>query len=231
MAAFRLIQSQLTMVDLSLDPYINIQYEIVKAVYHTFSADYNILDLVKKDDPKFEYEPQLGKGSTEVQKMRLRQTNPVKYNRQAIFVGTLEKLVDGMILYDEHLKKSRILRYGEFEQKYFSEEKPIWRGEHQLLKIIRLLLNFHPKSHAIFWRILIAQALLYNALKTIREKNDPPYVKRLKWMTCEEKKVFDWRENTNEATDEEVLDQPLIIAEKYLQTYEGPLYDKLVNGI
>jgi hypothetical protein len=231
MAAFRLIQCQLTMVDLSLDPFISIQYEIAKAIYHTFSADYNILDLVKKDYPKFEYEPQLGKGYTEVEKTRLRQINPAKYKRQAIFVGILEKLVDGLIVYDEHLKKNRILRYGEFEEKYFSEEKPAWKNKTELLKIIRLLLDFHPKSHSIFWRILMTQALLYKALKTIREKHDPPYITYFKSVTDDEKRLFDWRENTSEATDEEVLNQPLSIAEKYLQTYERTLYDKLVNGI
>jgi multidrug efflux pump subunit AcrA (membrane-fusion protein) len=40
MAAFRLLQSQLTLVDLSLYSYIGIQYEVAKGVYRTFSDDY-----------------------------------------------------------------------------------------------------------------------------------------------------------------------------------------------
>jgi hypothetical protein len=230
MAAFRLIQSQLTMVDLSLDPYISIQYEIAKAIYHTFSADYNIFDLAKKGD--LEYEPQLkDKGYTEVQKLRLRQANPAKYKRQAIFVGVLEKLVDDLLIYDKQIKKNRIIRYGEFEQEYFSKGTSAWKDKHELVKIIRLLLNIHPKTHPILWRILITQSILYTALKNIRLHELPPYIRSFKFTTSDEIKNFDWRQKPDEATDDEVLNQPFKIAEEYLQTYEKNLYYRLINGI
>jgi hypothetical protein len=217
------------MVDLSLDPYISIQYEIAKAIYHTFSADYNIFDLVKKGD--LDYEPQLGNDYTEVQKQHLSQKNPAKYKRQAVFVGVLEKLVDDMIIYDKQIKKNRILRYGEFEQEYFAKKTSAWKDKYELVKIIRLLLNFQPKTHPIFWRILITQSILYTALKNIRSHELPPYIRSFKFITPDEIKVFDWRQKPNEATDNEVLNQPFKIAEEYLQTYEKNLYYRLINGI
>ena len=230
MAAFRLIQGQLTMVDLSLDPCINMQYEIAKAIYHTFSADYNIFDLAKKGD--LYYEPQLkGKEYTEVQKQHLRQENPAKYKRQAIFVGVLEKLVDDLIIYDKQIKKNRIIRYGEFEQAYFSKQTSVWKSKHELVAIIRLLLNFQPKTHPIFWRIMIIQSILYIALKNIRLHELPPYIRSFKFITPDEIKVFDWRQKPDEATDDEVLNQPFKIAEEYLQTYEKNLHYRLINGI
>jgi hypothetical protein len=208
MAAFRLIQSQLTMVDLSLDAYISVQYEIAKAIYHTFSADYNIFDLAKKGKDKT---------YTEVQKRRLRQENPAKYKRQTIFVGVLEKLVDDLIIYDTQTKKNRIIRYGEFEQEYFSKGTSAWKDKYKLVKIISLLLNFQPKTHPIFWQILITQSILYTALKNIRLHELPPYIRSFEFMTPDEIKVFDWRQKPNEAIDYEVLNQPFKIAEEYLQ--------------
>jgi hypothetical protein len=47
MAVFRLLQGQLTLIDLSLDPRISIQYDIAKAIYSTFSSDYAIAKRIR----------------------------------------------------------------------------------------------------------------------------------------------------------------------------------------
>ena len=122
------------------------------------------------------------------------------------------------------------MRYGEFDNKYFKKTVDFIDNE-ELNTIVELLFNFHPNTKPVLWRMLITQAMLYSALKNIRENKDPPYIKGLKGMTDEEKRHFDWRQKSNEATDNKVLNQPFIAAEEYLQNNEKTLYNKLVNGI
>jgi hypothetical protein len=222
MAAFRLLQSQLTLIDLSLDSRISIQYDIAKANYYILSADYDIA----KCDPKLDYKPELYE-----ERRQLRKVNPAVHTRQGIFFNILENLVSDLIIYDKRLKKDRVMRYGEFEDTYFHKETTAWKNKEELKTIVKCLLYFHPTTRPVLWRMLITQALLYDALKNIRENKDPPYIKSIEWMVPDEKKLFDWRQNPNEATDDEVLNQPFRAAKKYLQTHEKRLYDKLVDGI
>jgi hypothetical protein len=92
-------------------------------------------------------------------------------------------------------------------------------------------LNFHPNTKPVLWRMLIIQAMLYDALKNIRENKNPPYIKTLEMMTDKEKKRFDWRQKQkpDEAPDDEALSQPFRAAESFLQGHENRLYNHLMN--
>ena len=82
--AFRLLQSQLTLVDLSLDAYMHIQYEIAKAVYRTFSDEYTLAD----SGLRLDYFPD--EGQTDEEKEEFKKSNPAVYKRQSTFVEYLE---------------------------------------------------------------------------------------------------------------------------------------------
>jgi hypothetical protein len=99
MVAFRLLQGQLTLIDLSLDSRISIQYDIAKAIYSTFSSDY----AIAKSNPELDYQPEI-MGATKQEYERLRKENPAKYTRKAIFDSILENLVSDFIVYDERIK-------------------------------------------------------------------------------------------------------------------------------
>jgi hypothetical protein len=139
-------------------------------------------------------------------------------------------LANDLIICDAHTKVGRVMMYGEFEDKYFGKEAG-WKDKEELVTIVKLLLNFHPRTQPILWRMLITQAILYTALKDIRENALPPYIKPLELMTHEQKKHFDWRKNPAEAKDDEVFDVVFKAAHDYIQTYLGKLCDQLLNGI
>ena len=54
--------------------------------------------------------------------------------------------------------------YSRFKDIYFGKEAT-WMNKEEIVTIVRRLLNFHPRIQPIFWRILIAQSILYTALK------------------------------------------------------------------
>jgi hypothetical protein len=226
MAAFRLLQSQLTLIDLSLDARISVQYDIAKAIYFTFSSDY----AIARSDPKLDYQPEVMGASAEDMAQWRKEKPAAVYTRQAIFVSILENLVSDLIVYDKRLKKDRVMRYEEFENTYFDKEAKAFKDKEELNKIVRLLLDFHPYTRPVLWRMLVIQAILYDALKNIRENKEPPYIKTSEWMTDEEKKGFDWRQKPNMATDDDVLNKPFRAAESYLQVNEKRLYDCLMKN-
>lgn len=158
--AFRLLQSQLTLVDLSLDAYMHIQYEIAKAVYRTFSDDYALAD----SGLRLDYFPD--EGQTDEEKEEFKKSNPTVYKRQSIFVGILERLANDLIIHDELIRVNRVIMYSQFEDIYFGKEAT-WKNKEEIVTIVRRLLNFHPRIQPIVWRILIAQSILYTALKQI----------------------------------------------------------------
>jgi hypothetical protein len=80
-------------------------------------------------------------GATKQEYERLRKENPAKYTRQAIFASILENLVSDFIVYDERLKKDRVMQYGEFENTYFDKEAKAFKNKEELNKIVRLLLR------------------------------------------------------------------------------------------
>src|SRR5260221_58924 len=79
--------------------------------------------------------------------------------------------------------------------------------------IIELYRNFHPKTRPVLWRVLVTQAHIYEALLRTREMkltdlgNDPT-PKLIQPLSEKERLDFDWRQSSEEATDDEVLKQP-----------------------
>ena len=89
-------------------------------------------------------------------------------------------------------------------------------------------MNFHPKTRPVLWRILITQAHIYQALLRTREMkisapDDRFAPSLLKPISEEDRLTFDWRQRSEEATDEEVLSQPFEAALAHLRKYLGSL--------
>ena len=82
--------------------------------------------------------------------------------------------------------------------------------------ILVLELNSGGKA-AVLWRILLTQALLYQAIKNCRSTdyegiiNDPDILNK---MSLIKPKLFDWTHKKEEETDDQIL-QPLEAAENY----------------
>lgn len=209
----KLIQRLLTLVDLTVDPPINHQYSLAKWLYMSFSEDF----ALAKVEPHLEYDP------NHKEWRKKREKCPETYWRQGVFTGTLDNTVEALIVHDPN-GIVRCMSFGEFENTYQTAKK-----HNKFDAFIELFKNFHPKTRPVLWRVLVTQAHIYRALICTREMkltssgNDPTF-KFFKPLSEQERLVFDWRQSSHEATDEEVLQQPFNVAHTYLQEHLGPSF-------
>jgi hypothetical protein len=165
-AMYRLLQQKLTAIDLALDSEIATTYELMKETLGLFKADF----LAASADPKVAYDPHKG---TSV--------------HQGMVVGLLDTAIDAMVVKAEQ----RCISYGEYEAKLLSDPE----FQRALSPMIELFRYFHPKTHPVLWRILLAQMILYDLLFT-----KPECVPDLAVLGVETNrfKVFDWRTDSSD---------------------------------
>jgi hypothetical protein len=195
LAVFSLMQRKLTIFDLDLVPYYKAQYLLSKCLYFSFSDDYSLANT----EPSIEYDPD---------------NHPKIYRKQGIYRGVIDNLVGNLIV-SEPSGTTRLKSFGEFEKEYLRSSM-----EQPYIVISDLFHNFHPRAMPILWRIFIAQAHIYNAIRFAREKKylkSETNFKTLKTMSGPERQLFDWRSNPQEADDNEVFDKTFRAVELYLR--------------
>jgi hypothetical protein len=223
LAAFKLLQSSLTTIDLRLDQKINLQYLLAKKLYNSFADDDKISRLGKSNNQLRYYNPIFGNTPEVVER---RDKNPQIYKKQGFTFGRLEKLALALITKD-HKGNRRIMTYSEFENEFFSKKpenieskKPENIEGINLFKIPSFVFyGFHPNKRPVLWRILVTQARIYKTLiyvSRLTEQDvrllDPAKIKTISKM---DEKLLDWHQsNSNEV----VFDNDLYGAvETYLQ--------------
>src|SRR2546422_449958 len=102
------------------------------------------------------------------------------------------------------------MSYGRFEAAYLDQGSEL---REQFRLVILPLRGFHPKTRPVFWRMLVTQVHLYEALLRVHTAEAPSAVDdRVLDLVPEVKRErFDWRGHQGEATDEEVLVQPFAV--------------------
>ncbi len=208
----KLIQRRLTLVDLTVDSHINHQYLLAKWLYISFTDDFRLASM----EPSLEYDPHTK------ERQERREAHPQKYWRQGIVAGRLDNAVEALIVREPN-GILRCMSFGEFEDIYNDPDKT---GKFDAFRDV--FMNFHPKTRPVLWRILITQAHIYQALLRTREikisASDDRYAPRLLKPISEEARLnFDWRQRSEEATNEEVLCQPFEAALAYLREALGSL--------
>jgi hypothetical protein len=206
LAIIRLIQRRLTLVDFGVSSHINRQYTLAKYLYGSFHEDFEMANIIEPLDYDPNNEKQLEK----------RKTQPEKYWPQGVKLTWLDNTVEALIV-DEPHGILRCMSCGEFEN-------IVTQGKFDAFRDV--FTNFHPKTRPILWRILITQAHIYEALLHHREiqisaPDDRLALITLKPLSKEDRLKFDWRQESEEATDEEVLNQPFEAALAYLRKFIG----------
>ncbi len=220
LAIFKLMQNELTLVDLNLEPNIRVQYMLIKALYHTFSDDFQLA----KSEPKLEYDP--------YSISNYEMDNNYK-GMQGIFQGSLDQLVDLFIIQetvDNNLRK-RIISFGEFENKH-NEIKT----SRTFQNVIELFSDFHPETKPVLWRILLAQFHIYKAIMLINNNSisEKEFKTPLKILSNSERLLFfDWRSGNDNIvnTTPKVIEEPYIAIRNYfkMNEYVSKLVDDTVK--
>ena len=153
----RLIQRRITFVDLGLDPTIRLRYLLLKLYSRSFTDDFVFASM----EPTLPYDPNHEDWATQ------RKNNPGVYSRQALVVGDLENIADGLLKTDEGT--ARPLLFAEFE-KLLEQRRS---EDDSLQELVDLFLGFSPAKKPILARMLTTQAYLAQMiLSTYRDRVD-----------------------------------------------------------
>lgn len=182
-AVYRRARRSLTLVDLKVDPQIELQYLLLKKVYLAFTHDRQIARFSSLD-----YTPYV-EGWREK-----RIDDPQKYKRQGLPLGRLDNAVDALLIplasSPEH---ERVVSFGEFEQQFSEIQNDDVRGA--LGAARDLFYEFHPMRQPVLWQILLTQYCLYKAILALA--NGDTFKPNLlaypdKWLNSEELRKLQW---------------------------------------
>jgi hypothetical protein len=217
-AVFRLLREKITVVDLSLDSRVWIQYLLARQLYDTFHDDAALAAI----PPLHPYDP-----LTEDWR-RKRLNEPAIYWWQGMSRGRLDSAIDILIKIDEVTRRRQLVTFGEFEslykQLYNSENR-----EHQ--KVIGIAANaiygFQPNERPIFWRLLLTQAHLHRALQRTNQMAPLKVIgqEKLAGLGSEIRELvklesyadFDWPSRAPDIKPPETLDETINASLTYLE--------------
>jgi hypothetical protein len=182
LANFKILQRQLTLVDLKFDTHAKLHYLVAKILYHTFIED---REISRREDRESEYylcyEPDKNKKHENFLKYKNGDISQAayekgftKYSRQGIGPGAFEIMLDGLI------KGNRVISFSEFTSKFGqSWHKPEKDDPEEVINAYKVMKpamdifrDFHPNRKPVLWRILLAQLCLYRALEKIRNDDN-----------------------------------------------------------
>jgi hypothetical protein len=149
-ALFKIIQRNLTFVDLTLDSGIAANYTLAKILYMTFTYNFELAD----ENPVLIYEAK--ENVTEKE----RTENPQRFWRQGIPLGCLDNILHDCMLSED--RQQCLRTFGEFERivKKLTDDDP----NHYITLLYETFENFHPYTRPILWRVLITQAHIHRLL-------------------------------------------------------------------
>lgn len=211
-AIIRLIQQKLTLVDLSVDPTINAQYILAKALYISFTDDF----VFANSPPALPYDP------NRLDWRERRAENQQVYWRQGIPLGKLDDAADALLRQDG---SGRWLSFGSFQTQYKDQTSEVFQKFDAMHTVLQ---RFHPQARPVAWRMLVAQAHLYLALIQFRQVSatkDAGHTRTpVRSVSVAERARFDWRQRADEAPERAVLGGPFDVAQDYLRQRVGELF-------
>ena len=146
LAVVHILRERITLLDLSLDPRIERQYELGKALNRSFSRDF----WFAQQEPEISYDPN-GVHTDEASTL------------QGVYAGNLQRAVARLVISDGDRKRAKT--FGEFTSEW---DDPSSGAGDDLLAVVEPLLGFTPEERPILWRILVAQLLLHRAIRLQR---------------------------------------------------------------
>jgi hypothetical protein len=200
-ALFKIIQHNLTFVDLSVDPGIASNYTLAKVLYLTFTCDFELAT----EKPEIVYEPFAKSAYSRCK------DNPQQFWRQGIPLGCLDNVLDECLLSDD--KPSRLRTFGDFERVLTALLKV--NTDSYINLFFEIFENFHPYTRPVLWRILVTQAHIHRLLiGRVGSRSTSPQLEILSKLTLPptERSKLQWRNG-------ESSNEPFDVAESFLAKY------------
>lgn len=167
-AVYRLAQRKLTVVDLRVEPTIEIEYTLAKKVYLALSHDARMAEL-----SSIIYTPYVDGWQEK------RELNPARFRRQGLPLGRLDNAVDTLIVQRDG-SAERIATFGEFEAGFGASSPDDVSGPIGAAR--DLFTSFSPSIRPVLWRLLLAQFVMYKALlASIRHVDSPVQILDQPW--------------------------------------------------
>jgi hypothetical protein len=218
-AVYRLARRSLTLVDLKVDPQIELQYLLVKKVYLAFTHDRQIAKFSGLD-----YTPYVD-GWREK-----RLENPQKYKRQGFPLGRLDNAVDALLIpLTSSPTHERVVSFGEFEEQFTKIQDDDVRSA--LGAARDLFYEFDPVRQPVLWQILLTQYCLYKAILALANGHDCD-VRLLaypdQWLNSEELSKLQW-DVFKKSSDEQSLEHTLDGVGRYLRELVVPDVDRILQ--
>jgi hypothetical protein len=224
----RLIQRRLTVIDLTVDPYINSLYSLGRWVSYSFTDDFEFARGGTHENEDYEERLMLEYNPNDSDWETKRELHADIYWRQGLPIGILDKAVDSLIV-NENDKVLRYKNFGEFENEFHQDSNL----KDHFKRVYDIFFDFHPKTRPVLWRILVTQAHLYRAIIQSRDlqaaMTGQPF-KPLMLIDEKDRWLFDWRQAPDEAEDEIVLVRPFEVAQNYLQAHLSSLLQENITG-
>jgi hypothetical protein len=204
-AVHKILRQRLTSVDLTVDGRIQAQYELGKLLYRSFRDDYGLARMT----PPLPYDPnRLDARARLIEE-------PQVFWRQGVVWGRLDDALDAMTP-SAGEAGPQLMSYGRFENQYRDDAEFRERFRDAAVPLV----EFHPRTRPVFWRMLVAHAYVYETFLRVHRlqpgaHGSAPLAEVLPELNAD---VFDWRENGANVADEEVR-QPLSAARAYVADY------------
>ncbi|NWJ40024.1 MAG: hypothetical protein HXX12_03510 [Geothrix sp.] len=187
MAVFRLLRSRMTWLDLSLEPAIGTHYALLKEAAGMFTRDFELAGC----EPKLAYDPHSEPTREQVA------AAPAIYRWQGWAHGDLERSLD-LLIREDGKGRLQLVSYGEFD-KHFRKGDKSGKDDHALLQAWEEFFRpFHPARLPVLWRVLVAQAILYQGLENLHRSGAEGTPRPLAAVGPDPR--FDWREPGTEAS-------------------------------
>jgi hypothetical protein len=211
LSILRLCRERLTVLDLSLEKSIADQYEAMKQLYRSWT---NSRELAAAE-PELDYGP-----------FRDDRPDPTQH----LSVGQLELLIDALIVRDagaeeaaDRQVRSRHMGYGEFDRKLDDPSSNLAATFSLLARILQephpgqpdKRQMFHPRQRPVLWRILLTQAHLCRWF--MEQSRQPRALHPADAIPVDDRKIFDWRSNDDEASYDEAVTKPFQAVQSYLR--------------
>jgi hypothetical protein len=199
-ALFKVIQQNLTFIDLSVDHGIAANYTLAKILYLTFTCDFELA----AGKPAIMYQPH----ADDAQKRR--DEKPQEFWRQGIPLGCLDNVLHDCMLSED--QPARLRTFGDFERVV----KKLTDGDrwHDINLFFEIFQNFHPVTRPVLWRVLVTQAHIHRLLiGRVGSRSASPHKEILSKLslTETERPKFQWAEAE--------YTEPFDVAESFLTEY------------